>query len=145
MKVLPKGSVSANTLDEAFEAWAIATMQRLKDMEAQQDIIYSEVKRLIGEAVPKEDPIAACANQPVVLQSAMLPSPTEGALGATGGLAHPASTDQREGIEILETQADPVSPLVPRTRRVKLRIINNPIVKREQTVGSEHQNFTFVI
>ncbi len=50
----------------------------------------------------------------------MLPSPTDEALGATGGLAQPPSNDQGESSKVMETQADPVSPLVPRTRRVKL-------------------------
>ncbi len=45
--ILSQGSVSANTLDEAFEAWGIASMQKLRDMEAQQKIIYSEVNRVI--------------------------------------------------------------------------------------------------
>ncbi len=55
--VLSKGSVSADTLHEVFEAWGIGSMPKLNDMEAKQKIIYPEVNRLITAAVPKEDPI----------------------------------------------------------------------------------------
>ncbi len=66
--VFSKSSVSANSLDEAFEAWGIASMQKLADMEAKQKLIYSEVNRFITEAVPEKDLIAGSSNQPLVAQ-----------------------------------------------------------------------------
>ena len=60
-------------------------------MEAKKKIIYSEVNRLITEAVPKKDLIAGSSNQSIVAESALIPSPTQ---GGTGGTAQPMVTEQ---------------------------------------------------
>ncbi len=109
--VLSRGSVSANTLDKAFEAWGIASMSELADVEAKQKIIYSEVNRLITEAVPKEDLISGSSNQPIVAQSAVIPSPTQ---VDTGEIAQPMIVDQNQDPKYASMQVDLTSPLVPR-------------------------------
>ncbi len=116
--VLSKSSVSADSFDEAFEAWGIASMPKLNDMEAKQKIKHSEVNRLIAAAVPKEDPIMSSSPQPVVAESALIPSPTQ---DPTVGEVQPMVIDQGQSSETVAVTADPVSPLVPRAhaRRIK--------------------------
>ncbi len=92
--VLSKGSVSADTLDEAVEASGIASMPKLNDMETKQKIIHSEVHRLIA-ALAKEHPIMSSSTQPVVAESALIPSPTQ---DPTVGGVQPMVIDQDQTV-----------------------------------------------
>ena len=116
--ILSKGSVSANTLEEAFEAWGIASMSKLADMEAKQKIIFSKVNRLIKEAVPKQDAIKNPESQTIVVQSSVLPSPTQ---DVTEPLEQPMIVDQDQDTASVNEQPELTIPLVPRARRIKAR------------------------
>ncbi len=91
-------------------------MSKLADMEAKQKIIFSEVNRLIKEAVPKQDAIKSSDSQTMVVPSSVLPSPTQ---DVTEPLEQPMIVDQDQGTAGAPEQPELTIPLVPRARRVK--------------------------
>ncbi len=105
-------------MEEAFEAWGLASMSKLADMEAKQKIIFSEVNRLIKEAVPKEDAMKNPDGQTIVVQSSVRPSPTQ---DATEQLEQPMIVEQDQDTAGAPGQPELMIPLVPRARRIKLK------------------------
>ncbi len=81
--------LQGDTVGGAFEVWGIASMSRLGGHGSPAENIILEVTRLKGKAVPAQDPISVTTSQPVVMHSAMLPSPAEEVSESGGGLSQP--------------------------------------------------------